>query len=162
MNLLFVIIYVTSVLYLGSNADNDVTTNPAERNSNASGVGQPITLEGNCVVVCDASTVSRTSSNIQPFIAFSVTQSTELTPSDITFGGQDRPVITFNQVLCNIGSAFDSTLSAFFAPTSGYYQIQFQVYRHHNRRAVHVALTVSKHCHYFLFVIHLKRSISNL
>jgi len=102
-----------------------------------------LSLQGQCVVVCDALTTSPqhpylpTSSSRR--IAFSVGRKTPLgSPDD-----SDSRVITFDYIFVNVGSAFDSATSTFISPVAGVYSFDFNIYKFANSYSVTVALTVN-------------------
>ncbi|XP_076806099.1 cerebellin-1-like [Clavelina lepadiformis] len=110
-----------------------------------------ITLEGKCVVVCDATSLASIQRNneyssrsvgLTRKIAFSAARRT----SNVDYfspESADRRVVKFDQVLVNIGNAFDMHESTFKPVVGGVYSFSFTIVKVYNKYSLTVALTVN-------------------
>ena len=124
-----------------------------------------VALEGSCVAVCDAMTmssavpqrsvnspISRTSPKR---LAFSVLKR----DNNIYIDYNQQKVIMFDHLLLNIGNSYDFSKSTFTAKYSGVYKFQFTIFKILSKTPVSIALTVSRIL-FFYFVDRMNKGIA--
>ena len=169
----YILVYVAQCTNAVKQNGSKTTPQPA--------VPDPIVaLEGQCIVVCDASKVAvepeqpeaadPSSAGVEDRVTTKLWDKMQSSCGDLVSLNRrskkvafsvvrnsglsttdHNPILVFDYILVNVGGGFDTAKSVFIAPVSGVYSFSFQVFRIFNKSPLYVDLKVRYRINYLNF-----------